>query len=253
MRIGYAGVLLGGMLLFAAGCKKKEDEKTETAMTMKIDFRYGSQTLVYGQEYTYDTDKKIKIELIKFYVSRPALKNAAGDWVPFDTEYFLVDLEHPVLDAGKFPQDTYTGLKFGVGVDNSRNTQTDPKAIPATDYPTDHPLNAAADMWWSWATGYIFLKFEGRIDANNNGSYIDSEDKTVSYHPGVSDLYRAITLDKSITVGSEASQMTLQMDLEKLIAGLMLINRPYAHPNSTSHPEYSSAEAMMNNFQSAFE
>lgn len=255
MRLKQFPVLLMGIILLSgAGCKEKDpDGPAETEVTLKVGFRYGSQNLVYGQEYIYDTDKKIKIELVKFYVSKPALRNSAGEWVPFDTEYFLVDLDHPQLAAGKFPKGTYTALQFGVGVDNSRNIQSDPQAIPATDYPTDHPLNAGADMWWGWATGYIFVKVEGRIDVNNNGSYVDVDDKTVSYHPGVSDLYRTVTLEKTYTVEGETSDINVSLDVEKLFTTLNLVDRPYSHPNSTSHPEYPLAVRMMDNFPTAFE
>lgn len=254
MRFRYFPMLLMGTLLLGAGCKEKDpDGPTETDVTMNVNFRYGTQTLVYGQEYTYDTDKKIKIELVKFYVSKPALRNSAGESVPFDTDYFLVDVDHPKLAAGKFPKDTYTALQFGVGVDNSRNIETDPQAIPATDYPTDHPLNAGADMWWGWATGYIFVKVEGRIDADNNGSYVDVDDKTISYHPGVSDLYRSILLEKTIAVEGETAEFGVSLDVEKLFTNIDLITHPYSHPNSTDHPEYSFSVRMMDNFPTAFE
>jgi len=253
MRTKFLAVLISVLPLLTFGCKEKEPEITESEVTMKINFRYGSQPLVYDQEYTYDTDKKIKIELVKFYISKPALRNAAGDWVPFGSEYFLVDLGHPTFSAGKMPVGNYSAIRFGVGVDNSRNIQSDPQAIPATDYPNDHPLNAASDMYWSWATGYIFVKVEGRIDANNNGSYIDVEDKTVSYHPGVPELFRSIQLEKSITVGSEAVQPELTLNVEALFTGIDLIARPYAHPNGVNHPEYGNAVQMMDQFQTAFE
>lgn len=252
MRTGYFSVLMLMILALSySGCKEKETE-TGQDVSVKVNFRYGSQPLAYGQEYIYDTDKRIKIELAKFYVSKPALRNAAGEWIALDPAYYLVDLNHPVMQAGKLAKGTYTALRFGVGVDNSRNIQTDPKAIPATDYPTDHPLNAASDMYWSWATGYIFVKIEGRIDADNNGSYIDPEDKTVSYHPGVADLYREILLEKTFTVDGP-TVLEISLDVEKLFTNINLLQNPYAHPNSTSHPEYNAAARMMDNFSSAVE
>ena len=252
MRFGYFSVLVMSVAVLAFGCKDKDDSN-ETKVSMKVNFRYGTQALVYDQEYVYETDKKIKIELVKFYVSKPALRNAAGEWVAFDTDCFLVDLDHPTMDAGTFPKGTYTGIQLGIGVDNSRNIQTDPNAKPATDYPNDHPLNAASDMWWGWASGYIFVKVEGRIDANNNGSYIDTEDKTVSYHPGVSDLYRTVTLEKSITFDSETATPEITLDVEKLFTNLDLLAHPYSHPNTQGDADYVTSGRMMDNFQSAFE
>jgi len=248
----YYSVLIATVLLFAVGCKPEATEQPSD-LSIKVDFTYGNQPLVYGQEYVYDTDKKIKFELVKFYVSKPELKNSEGNWVPFSTEYFLVDLAHPTMQAGKIKKGTYSALQFGVGVDNSRNIQSDPNAIPATDYPTDHPLNFAADMYWGWSSGYIFSKIEGRIDVDNNGSYSDMEDKAFSYHPGVPELYRSVMLEKSFVVDADVSQQTILLDMVKLIDAVKLIQHPTAHPNGTSSPEYNYALPLVNNFRSAFE
>lgn len=238
------------VVLLAFGCK---DEEQQSNVSATVDFVYGTEQLVYNQEYTYDTDKRIKFELIKFYVSLPQLQNENGKWVSSQTSYYLVDLLHPTMSLGTFPVGNYTAFRFGVGVDDSRNTETDPQAIPATDYPVDHPLNAAADMWWSWASGYIFVKLEGRIDVDNNGSYIDAGDKAFSYHPGVAELFRTINLPKTIQLQAGNQETGFRFDVEKLINGVKLIDQPVAHANGVGTTEYLAAEDLMDNFQAAFE
>lgn len=247
----FIGALFCGLLLIG-GCK--EDEKlTESEVTMKVNFNYGSEAVAYNQIFEYDTDKKIKFELIRFYVSRPAFEDEAGLLVASPTEYFLVDLPNPTMEMGKIPVGTYSSVSFGVGVDNSRNIQTDPQAIPATDYPTDHPLNYAQDMYWGWATGYIFAKVEGRIDADNNGSFADANDKAFSYHPGVAELYRNVVVEKTFSFDEKTEQAEITLDLLKLLANVNLIDHPVAHPNTTTHPEYNFAQRMMDNFPTSFE
>jgi hypothetical protein len=236
--------LLFFMVLFSAGCKK---ESSSSEVTVRFNFTFGTQPLVYNQEYLLE-GKTIKLELVKFYVSLPALQKATGEWVSFTDPYHLVDLNQPVMRAGKLPKGDYTALQLGIGVDSTRNIQSDPLAIPATDYPTDHPLNASADMWWGWATGYIFVKLEGRLDANGNGTYSDIEDKAISYHPGVAALYTPLLLNKSFSVSGESTELTIQVDMEKLLFNLDLLNNPFAHPNSVNHPEYPFAQRMMDNF-----
>lgn len=242
-------VALGAVMLSSA-CKEKN---TESDVQVKVNFKYGTEPLVYDQEYSYDTDKKIKVELVKFYVSKPALRNEKGDWISTPTEYFLVALDKPTLNLGKMPVGNYSAIQFGIGVDDSRNTQSDPQAIPATDYPVDHPLNAAADMWWGWDPGYIFAKVEGRIDVNNNGSYSDMEDKVFSYHPGVSNLYRSVELNKTIKLTTNAEEIVLTLDLVKLFDGVKFIDQPVAHPNGVGTPEYVAAKYLMDNFPESFE
>lgn len=245
-------VLLAFMLAAATGCKE-ENEPEGTDFSLKMNFKYGSQNLVYGQEYDYGTDSKIKIELVRFYVSLPELQTADGNWVPFPNAYFIFQPDNAVFQAGKMPEGNYTALRFGLGVDNSRNVETDPDAIPATDYPLDSPLNAANDMYWTWATGYIFVKVEGRIDANGNGSYADLDDKIISYHPGVAELYRTVSLSKNINIGNEATQAELTLDVAKLFENVDLLQYPFAHPLNADHPEFATARRMMDSFVTAFE
>jgi hypothetical protein len=237
------------MVFLAGGCKK---EDSGSLVTLKFDFKYGAQPLEYNREYVCG-GKTIKFELLKFYVSLPQLQNAAGEWVSLSDSYYLVDLDNPVIRAGTLPEGDFTAFRFGVGVDSLRNTQADPLAIPATDYPTDHPLNAAADMWWGWATGYIFVKLEGRIDANGNGTYSDIEDKAISYHPGVSELYTSIVINRMFSVSGESTELVIHVDAEKLLFDLNLLDYPFAHPNSVNHPEYPYAERMMANFPYAIQ
>lgn len=236
--------LLFFVFIFSTGCKK---ETSSPEVTLRFNFTFGTQPLQYNQEYPLE-GKTIKLELIKFYVAMPALRKATGEWVSFFDSYHLVDLDHPVIRAGQLPQGDYTAFRFGIGVDSTRNIQTDPLAIPATDYPTDHPLNASADMWWGWATGYIFIKIEGRMDTNGNGTYSDIEDKAISYHPGVSALYTPLLVNKSFAVSGDGTELTIQVDLEKLLFNLDLLNNPFSHPNSENHPEYPFSRRMMDNF-----
>jgi hypothetical protein len=237
------------LLFFSTGCKR---EAPSSDVTLRFNFTFGTQPLQYNQAYPFQ-GKTIKFELIKFYVAMPALQKASGEWVSFFDFYHLVDLDHPVIRAGRLPEGDYTAFHFGVGVDSLRNTQADPLAIPATDYPTDHPLNAAADMWWGWATGYIFVKLEGRIDANGNGTYSDIEDKAISYHPGVSELYTSIVINRMFSVSGENTELVIHVDAEKLLFDLNLLDYPFAHPNSVNHPEYPYAERMMANFPYAIQ
>jgi hypothetical protein len=61
----------------------------------------------------------------------------------------------------------YQGLKFGIGVGDASINHGDPALFSSS-----HALsyNQSSDMHWTWNTGYIFLKFEGRADTTTNGS-----------------------------------------------------------------------------------
>ncbi|RQP10968.1 MAG: hypothetical protein EAS52_22215 [Parapedobacter sp.] len=54
-----------------------------------------------------------------------------------------------VLDS--VPPSTYIGWEFLLGVDSLRNLQGDQSGA----------LDPAHNMYWSWKTGYIFMRFKG--------------------------------------------------------------------------------------------
>ena len=107
---------------------------------------------------------------LRFYVHDVELMNSAGDSVPFQLEadnlwqsdrVALLDYTGTSSDlcadrgtegkrnyiVGTVPADTYTKIKFKLGVPKDLNHLNGPNQVP--------PLNESG-MWWSWAGGYRF-------------------------------------------------------------------------------------------------
>ena len=104
--------------------------------------------------YTNANNDTYTITTFKYYVSNIILTTTKGDDIAIPNTYFLVDAAnpaslHPTLAA--IPAGKYKGISFTIGVDSARNfggAQTG-------------SLDPANGMFWTWNSGYIFLKMEG--------------------------------------------------------------------------------------------
>ena len=101
-----------------------------------------------GQDFT--------ISMFKYYVGDFELISTSGKRVKSEG-YFLIDEENEHSKSfalENVPIDEYVAINFIIGVDSAHNCSGAQSG--ALD-----PLNA---MFWSWNTGYIFLKLEGNSE-----------------------------------------------------------------------------------------
>jgi hypothetical protein len=82
---------------------------------------------------------------------------------------------------------TIDKLNFSVGLSPQQNGTNDPDFNPAA-YENSHPLSIYNNMYWSWASGYIFLKIEARIDTSSTQDV--NPNFTCFYHCGLDTLKR---------------------------------------------------------------
>lgn len=244
------GLLLLVLLLPLTGCKKG-NEPEDSTLILRIIPVAGGQKLDYQTSYAFKGGF-VRFVGVRYYVSLPGVVKENGDTLLFDDVYALLDPENTDKVIGKIPAGLYAGLTFGMGVDYERNTQLGSKAQPATQYPMDHPLSAANGMYWGWNPGYIFARFDGRFDANGNGSFTDPEDVNFTYHPGTDKLYR--TLWRPVLFKARGGQLILSLTLDvlKCLEPIDIPAHPASHPVSASDPEYPTAQALVNQYESAF-
>jgi|GEM_PF-1275683 len=177
--------------LALAGCltETKIDEKTvyvggpDTALlnaegeTFKLCFlgRFGADTLRTGRKYLTAGGDSVRFEMAKFYVSEIALVDSTGKSHPLIGTH-LVDMfdsasqarGYAIVSVKAIPG-TYSGVRFSVGVPFDENHR-DPTTQSA-------PLGTESQMFWSWNSGYIFHRVEGKVDSAGSP-------KTFFYHIG---------------------------------------------------------------------
>lgn len=99
-----------------------------------------------------------------YFVSNIKLTRADGREyvVPQDSRYFLVKEIVPAsqtITLPNVPAGSYTSVSSVLGVDSLRSTMDIGRRTGVLDPAGDH--TNASGMYWSWNSGYIFLKLEG--------------------------------------------------------------------------------------------
>ena len=86
--------------------------------------------------------------------------------MPQDSSYFLIrqaDSSSSLITLKNVPAGSYKAVSFVLGVDSLRSTMDISKRTGALDPAGDH--TGANGMYWSWNSGYIFMKLEGTSPA----------------------------------------------------------------------------------------
>lgn len=187
------------LLLFQFSCS--DDEKTSTgSIEIEFDNVVGIDDLELNttdEPYANSKDESFKITSLKYYISNIQLHMTDGsvysDPVSADGSkgYYLIDESKEasrVLSLQNVPVGDYDKITFTIGVD--ANQVTEGAQTGALD-----PVNG---MFWSWNTGYIFLKVEG-VSASSS-----DPDHYILYHVGGYKTPNNIRT-KTLSMGSEAA------------------------------------------------
>jgi hypothetical protein len=147
--------------LLITSCDPKEPEEVKPAvLTVKIDSKWGSNPFEVQQVYTDNYGNRVRVDNFQSYISMLTLMKSDGSEVLLK-DFHLQNFMDATTLTFEVPVGTYTGVRFGVGVPATYNMHVDPAG-----YPNSHPLSVAGSqgMFWTWNTGYIFTKFEGKAD-----------------------------------------------------------------------------------------
>lgn len=154
------------VMALATSCKKDKIESIELnlgSVTLQFEHVWGKtdgghetpQEFKYNHDYTHDaTGEVVSISKVKYYVSNVKLKKTDGKWVSEPDSYHLIEAIDGVIPSftiDSLPVADYTELQFYIGVDSAKNVS----GVQSGD------LSTANNMFWSWNSGYIFVKIEG--------------------------------------------------------------------------------------------
>jgi len=158
-------------LLTLAGCKEENDEPQPDPQAGLIQFlianKAGNTDIAISPPGTYTNmaNESFQVNLLKYYISNVELMEGSEVKFTVPESYFLVDQSKPetrILQIPDVPPGSYTGVRFLLGVDSTRNVSGSQTGA----------LDPANGMFWTWNTGYIFFKLEGNSSASANGELI---------------------------------------------------------------------------------
>jgi hypothetical protein len=148
-----------------SACKKENtstyNNNIKAPLSIKFDNIVGSSDLQLNTgTYINSFGQNFNITKLKYYISNIELVKSNGQayTVPQNESYFLIDESAPasLQPVVNIPEGEYSRLNFVLGVDSLRNTMDVNQRTGVLDVSA-----AASDMYWSWNSGYIFLKLEG--------------------------------------------------------------------------------------------
>ncbi len=236
------------LVLLCLGCKKEDaidpiptPVPTTGTASFHVQNKVGNDALSLGlMHYVNANGDSFQVDLLKYYISHFEWLRADG--TSFHSEnYQLINQSNPSsldFNLSNIPNGTYTGLRFYLGVDSlSNHTLTNNDA-----------LDASSGMIWSWNTGYIFFKHEGK--------YVDSNHvhQPLLYHYGTDRGYATVNLPLDhLIINSDTRSLNLQFDLAQLYSNPNLIDFSIWNNNqSLTTQEYPWIDAMKQNFSQSF-
>lgn len=181
-------------------CNKQDQGAKKGGVEISFVNNVGNQKLSLGNtQYSNSSGETFTVSTLKYFISNLILTKTNGEKyiVPQDSCYFLIDESNAssLKPRLNIPEGTYSTLSFMIGVDSLRNTKDLSQRIGVLD-----PTAAAADMYWTWNSGYIFFKIEGNSTASLQS------DKSYRYHIGLFGGYSSGTINNTRIVSINLSQ-----------------------------------------------
>lgn len=202
------------MAIAVVGCRDKntidetpEETVTTGQLTLRMNAKWGTENFVIEEVYNDTYGNRIRVDQFLSYLSQIRLVRVDGSEVMLK-DFTLADFERDITLTFNVPVGNYVGLKMGLGVPEAYNKDVDP-----AQYPSSHPLSVAGSqgMFWYWNTGYIFTKFEGKIDTTGtpDAELLDS----FLFHIGDDPYYRELNFtDRDIRITS-SGEAALQLNI----------------------------------------
>lgn len=186
------------------------------------------------------TGDTITFDFLNYYITNVKLTKADGsEWIQ-PNSYHLVKLNAgalATLTLNDIPEGDYTSITYTIGVDSARNVSGAQEGA----------LAPSQGMFWSWNTGYIFVKAEGRSPQAANGTF--------KYHlgglSGANNAIRTTTLNfggGSLRVRNNAlPSVHLYVNVARFWHGGILLSSM-----SNVHMPGANASTLATNFRDAF-
>ncbi|MCU0404310.1 MAG: hypothetical protein MUE99_07150 [Chitinophagaceae bacterium] len=158
------------LAVFSACNKPFVDELNKVELQINVTHRMAGNLLTLNDPTTTPFGEPVTISNFQYYLSRIELINAGGNIVRLPVEYYLISERNEASKSVnlRVPAGTYRGIRMLLGVDSTRNVSGVQEGA----------LDPANGMFWSWNTGYIFAKLEGKSPVST------APLQNVTYHIG---------------------------------------------------------------------
>lgn len=239
---------LGTLLVILLILSSCGDDTTDVSMNFKL--KYDNEPLVMLEDYTYPDGRTIRFTRISFYLSEiEALDQNNNTTLLKDAEMFNFSaLNDDVMSAESgytytiknAPVSDINGLRFNIGLSPTLN------GLTPIDFDNDHALANSGEYWAGWKS-YVFVKFEGLIDLDNNGS----AESTFALHLGSNEIMRSVEFVDPNQSG-ETAEFNFEIDVENVFNNGVTYDIVET-TNIHSLNQINEANFLIDNFTQAFE
>ena len=182
--------------------------------------------MLFRSQYTSTDGIKFKLSDWRYYVSNFVLIKEDGTEYPIADKVLLINIANADYSLDSVPVGNYKGFKFTVGLDSLTNHK-DP-----TLYSASNPLSLQSpSIHWSWNSGYIFMKIEGKYDSTVAQLGGTSINQSFFFHVGTDKLKQVIDYtDQPFSVVSGADkELHIEMDFLKILNSVNLRTENATH------------------------
>lgn len=160
----FSFIAFWGMMSFVAiSCKNSEEEinpNDKNSVVLNFENRVGNQLLTPSTTYKNGSGEDFTITTLNYFISNISLKKEDETVVKFPNQYFLIrqaDTKTLISELKDVPAGNYKEITFSIGVDSTKSVSDISERTGVLD-PTSYGDDG---MYWSWNSGYIFMKMEG--------------------------------------------------------------------------------------------
>jgi hypothetical protein len=229
-------ILLAASLI-TISCKKDEEDEPivpeDSVGVLELDFDhlFGSNSLEFGREYTNGAGEKMTFTMFKYFVTNLQLVKEDNSIYEIPAAYRNHIIDHAKVDSRLIripdvPTGTYKAVRFILGVDSITNTLPVEQRTGVFDV-----SGAAQGMYWSWNSGYIFVKVEGNSPAS------PEEGGRFRFHIGGFGGYSSPTINNIKTIDlvrnggltftiqkGKTRNLHIEVDLRKMFVGSEIVS-----------------------------
>jgi hypothetical protein len=163
--------LFGLLFLFNGKTFAQKKDKKKVSLEIQFENIVGDKPLELDSgKYINNLGQEFSITKFNYYISNIRLIRNDGK-VFISDSYFLIKEEDSLsklIELEKIPPGTYSSIQFTIGVDSLKNCSGIQTGA----------LDPMHGMFWTWNTGYIFLKLEGMSSSSTLPNEI------IEYHIG---------------------------------------------------------------------
>lgn len=238
---------LSSALLLALGftaCGPDENEEPQPTPTprsafvqLNYDFKFDQAPFALDQFYALPGGAQVKYTLATYYLAQGALQTQEDESYGLEPEHLIIRpgvqssllrtaplaLESQGKNASAAQSLNLRSFDLSIGVDEASNTEDGERGVQPSDFSDpNHPLAPQPEgMYWTWASGYIFVKMEGEIDYDADGV----GDANFVFHLGTNEYRkdRSLALSQALSMG-DTLQVVMQIDYAKVFDQLDLTN-----------------------------